>query len=242
MSRTNSWGPPGVVGGGRVRGLEKLEEDWGDLHSLVSVEGGLGLVNLQCLPYLSGVVVRLVGQYSHIFEADAVPRSQCMLPNCRFFVGFGVFFESLAHRTCRFADVCGGAGSAGNFVYNSALVFFFRLVLRMDKHGPEGVEGSVEDGDSMVAENALEFFREALDIRQAYGGVGSRFFFVLVCHSFGFVRLVRHIESPVLVPVGFENRLHMFNFVFFVQRVGDVSVRSVQEGAHYRSFVVQMVI
>ena len=121
MSRTNSWGPPGVVGGGRVRGLEELEEDWGDLHSLVSVEGGLGLVNFQCLPYLSGVVVRLVGQYSHIFEADAVPRSQCVFPNRRFFVGFGVFFESLAHRTCRFADVCGGAGSAGNFVYNSAL-------------------------------------------------------------------------------------------------------------------------
>ena len=72
MSRTNSWGPPGVVGGGRVRGLEELEEDWGDLHSLVSVEGGLGLVNLQCFPNLPRVVVRLASKYPHIFKTDAV--------------------------------------------------------------------------------------------------------------------------------------------------------------------------
>ena len=72
MSRTNSWGPPGVVGGGRVRGLEKLEEDWGDLHSLVSVERGLSLVNFQSFPYFPGVVVRLAREYPHILKTDAV--------------------------------------------------------------------------------------------------------------------------------------------------------------------------
>ena len=47
----------------------------------------------------------------------------------------------------------------------------------MDKHRADGVERSVEDGDFLVAENALEFFGKTLNVGQAYGG-GSRFFFV----------------------------------------------------------------
>ena len=70
-------------------------------------------------------------------------------------------------------------------VDNSALVLFFCFVLRMDQHRPDGVERSVEDGESMIAENALEFLGEALDVRKAYRGGGSRFFFILlVFHSF----------------------------------------------------------
>ena len=72
MSRTNSWGPPGVVGGGRVRGLEELEEDWGDLHSLVSVEGWLSLVNFKRFSDLPGVVVRLTSKDTHILKTDTV--------------------------------------------------------------------------------------------------------------------------------------------------------------------------
>ena len=56
MSRANSGRPPGVVGGGGLRGLEQLEEHWGDLHSLVSVEGGFGLVYLKCFSDLPGIV------------------------------------------------------------------------------------------------------------------------------------------------------------------------------------------
>ena len=108
-----------------------------------------------------------------------------MFSDSRFLVGFGVLFVSLAHRTCRFTNVSGGAGGAGNLVDYSALVLFFSFVLRVDQHRPDGVEGSVEDGNSMIAKNALEFLGEALDVRKAYGGGGSRFFFaLLVFHSF----------------------------------------------------------
>ena len=87
-----------------------------------------------------------------------------MFSNSRFLVGFGVFFISLAHRSCCFTNVSGGARAAGNLVHNSALVLFVRFVLRMDKHRPDGVEWSMEDGDSVVFENALEFFGETLDV------------------------------------------------------------------------------
>ena len=51
----------------------------------------------------------------------------------------------------------------------------------MDEHRPDGVERSVEDGNSMFAENALEFLGEALDVRKAYGGGRKSFFLDFAC-------------------------------------------------------------
>ena len=49
-------------------------------------------------------------------------------------------------------------------VYSAAFVLFFSFVLGMNKHGPDGVERSVENSDSMIAKNALQFFGKTVDV------------------------------------------------------------------------------
>ena len=106
-----------------------------------------------------------------------------MFSNGRFLVGFSMFFIPLSHGTHRFSNVCRGARGTRDLVYNATFVLFFCFVLRMDMHGPNGVERSVENGDSMIAKNALQFFGKTLDVGQAYGGMEVFFSLFGLCST-----------------------------------------------------------